>query len=202
MDELHLAGVVLDDLHGVAAAAVHPVHVQLKAQLSGVFADDVQHGLAAELDEFHMVVVVIQLDAFVRQLLGSHVGHAAEVQHLVKVGHAVHGQHADADEVAVEILAVLDDLGEMGGEGFLTGHAGRSHACGGGGNLHAALFLRALHLRHVVGSHGQLGDFHRAVAQLADLLEGFIYADFGKGLLEHGGLHAYFDLFHNAIFLR
>ena len=63
MDQTDAAGILLDELDRVLAAAVDPVAVQLKAQSRSICADDVQQELAVVTNELYVMVVVVQIDA-------------------------------------------------------------------------------------------------------------------------------------------
>ena len=63
VDQTDAAGILLDELNRVLAAAVDPMAVQLKAQSRSICADDVQQELAVVTNELYVMVVVVQVNA-------------------------------------------------------------------------------------------------------------------------------------------
>ena len=187
MEQPDGAGVLLDELHGVLAAPVDPVGIQLKAHVGGVGPDDVQQVLAVILHKLHMVIVVIEVDAVLLQLEGALLGLVGEVHRLLVAAHAGHGEHTDAEHIAVQGLTVGHDLlVAIGITEELTGHTGDhgGHRGGVGGDLHAQLVNGAAEAGDVLRRHGHLGDLDAVEAQVGELGHGLVsvkVGHFGRG---------------------
>ena len=199
MQQAYPAGKAADNLQRIGSSALDPVNVQLKAQLIGIFAYDVQQELAFEALELDVMVVIVQLYALIGQLLRGDVGHAAEVQHFVQRRHTAKRQHAYAHKVAIKRLAVGHNLIKVSGDGLLRHGAVGRYACGYGGDFYAEIVLSAAHCVHVRGIHGYLRNFHAAIAYLVHLFKRIICAQLVEFALEHHRLNANIYLRPNAL---
>ena len=120
-----------------------------------------------------MVVVVVQIDALFLQPGGGLVRLLGEVHGLLVAAHAGHRQHADAQHIAVQLAAVLNDLLEIVRVvQIFAGHAGHHgrHGSGAGRNIHAKLVDGLAETRHVLRRHGHLRDLDAVITDIRKLL--------------------------------
>src|SRR5215204_3222055 len=87
MDEIHQAGVVLENAHRVLSAAMNPVDIQLEPHQWSTLPDNVQDVFAVILGELDVVVVVVQGDALLGKPGRHLVAPAAEIKESLFGGH-------------------------------------------------------------------------------------------------------------------
>ena len=182
------AGILLDELNGVLAAAVDPVGIQLEAHGGSILAEDVQQVLAVlQLHELDVVVVVVQVDAVFLQLQAVLFSLLCEVDALLNVADGVHGHHADTEHINVQGAGVVDVLlvVVLVGQVF-AGHAGEHgiDGSGQGGEVEVQLVDGLTEAGDVFLGHGDLGNFcavEADVGQAAHNLEGLKAGHLGGG---------------------
>ena len=177
MDQTDAAGILLDELDRVLAAAVDPVAVQLKAQSRSICADDVQQELAVVTNELYVMVVVVQVNAVFLQLQSILICFLGEIHSLLVVAHAGHGQHADAQHIAVQLTAVLNDLLIVVGIAQeLAGHTGQHGrgGCGAGRDIQAQLVDSLAEACNVLSGHGDLRDLNAVIADISQLAHALV----------------------------
>ena len=165
VDEVHQAGVVLENADRVFSAAMNPVNVEFEPQQRRPLADDVQNVRAVIPGELDMVIVVIQADASLGKPGGHLVAPAAKIKERLLRRHGRERHHAHPHHLTGQQFAVRHDLVEVLCEGVSRRTTRGLQVCGESGNLHAELDPRAIDLANVGLRHGNLRDLNGIESQ-------------------------------------
>ncbi len=206
MQKTDAARVPFDERNGILAAEVDPVRIQLKADVRGVILDDVQKVFAVVLYKLDMMVVIIEIDALFLQLRRDLVCLFGKIHRLFIAAHAGHRQHANAQHIAIQRLAIVHDLLKIFRLAqILAGHAGHHRRDRGraGRYVHAELVDGSAEAGNVLRRHRHLRDLDAVIADLREFLHGFKRVEF-RHFCRGDGTHLNADqtfLSHNIVLL-